>query len=165
MNLLADMTSHVQAHLISTQRTDALGSERAQFLFSASFDEEDKKQGGCQWDFLFESMHIEFMQQEALRFEVQHLQSFFENTVEATQTRTSRRLFDDEDGDKNHKQEDHEQGDDESNDSYESILGDIRILDDSDSDDEDEDKSDKKAKSAKDKSDKESKSAKDTADK
>ena len=47
MNLLADMTSHVQAHQVSTQRTDALGSDRAQFLFSASVDEEEAKQGGC----------------------------------------------------------------------------------------------------------------------
>ena len=123
MNLLADMTSHVQAHLVSTQRPDALGSERTQFLFSASFDEEKANQGGCQWDFLLDSKHIEFMLQEPLHFVVQHQLSSGDNTLEATQTHTSRRLFYDEDGE----------------DSYEPNLGDIRILADSDTDNEDED--------------------------
>jgi hypothetical protein len=111
MNLLAhtspDMTTHVQALMVSTQRTDA------QFLFSAIIDEEE---AGCQSDFLLDSMHIEFMLQEALTFEVLHQLSSDENTVQATQTRTTRRLFYDEEG----------------NDSSAPNLGNVRILADSD---------------------------------
>ncbi len=136
MSLLADMTSHIQAHFISTKRASTFKQERVHSLYSTSFEEEDEEENeDCKWNLLLESMHIEFMQQEALRFEALQQQTFGENTVEATKTNN---LNNDDENDQN---QDHEEGDDESNDhssSQGSSLGDIRIYGDSDEEEEEE---------------------------
>ena len=108
---MADMNSHIQAHFVSAQPKSTFESKNTYSLYSASFEEEqEEKNEDCKWSFLLESMHIEFMQQEALRFQALQEQAFGENTIEATQTNN----FNNEDeNDQNH---DHEEGDDESND-------------------------------------------------
>ena len=94
MTLLANKNSRIQAHFVSTQPKSTFESKNTYSLYSANFEEEqDEEKEECKWNLLLESMHIEFMQQEALRFQALQEQAFGENIVEATQTNN----FNDED--------------------------------------------------------------------
>jgi len=85
MSLLADMKSHIQAQFVSSQPKSTFENKNTYSLYSASFEEEqEEEKEDCKWSFLLESMHIEFMQQEALRFQALQEQTYGENTIEAT---------------------------------------------------------------------------------
>jgi len=94
MSLLAKKNSQIQAHFVSTKPKSTFESKNTYYLYSANFEEEqDEEKEDCKWNLLLESMHIEFMQQEAIRFQALQEQAFGENIVEATQTNN----FNDED--------------------------------------------------------------------
>jgi len=108
-------------------------------LYQASFSEQEGQEEACAWDFVLESMHIAFAQQEARAFE----QSAFDETpIDAAAKATSEdpQMFaGEEDRDERNYDED---GDDEYDFTSEgsSTLGDIRVSYSDDADDEDKKK-------------------------
>jgi hypothetical protein len=77
-----------------TSETSSRNSSSGKKLFTTSFDEaEDAEDVACDWSFILESMHIAFMQQEALRFEQN---SVPEGKFQAMKEHASRGRFEDE---------------------------------------------------------------------
>ena len=80
-------------------------------LYSANFEEFELEDAECDLDFLLESLHIAFMQQEAIRFV--NSQTFIENSVEADPHVHGRRVVVDSDGEDFGEESDDEGFDDE----------------------------------------------------
>ena len=85
-SLLAVKDSQVRANLVQVNKgTDAAGRQQAGSIYQAVFEDFEEEEIGCDSsDYLFESMHIAFMQQEALRFEAELISS--QNIVDSTES-------------------------------------------------------------------------------
>lgn len=93
MTMLTHAAPMTDVTVIETLTSESSSKETSSghSLFTASFDEDKEADVTCDFDFILESMHIAFMQQEALRFEQNSVQV---TELQATQEETSRRLSD-----------------------------------------------------------------------
>ena len=145
MSLLSTfITPNVEAIVIA--ENSYIPKQDGNQIYKATFEVTgDETETNCDddWDSILESLHITFMQQEALRFEKgtsRNSESFSEEQL--NNFTQKRGLFEDRSDKKNNEESSYEGNDSDSHPGME--LGDIRVLrsDDEESDDEDEESED-----------------------